>query len=804
MAIFSLGAHGHCSRISVGLFLMGWYVYSASSFGLLLLGWRSLNLVSADSPCDYSSQICGSLPIPYPFGMSGECGLPDYRISCKPDPSSGEGELPFLQVGTASTAELQVLQFSTNTITVNSTQLKAMPSYPQCSGDGVASLDLSSSGPFVLSDNNWFAVIGCRSGGTCVASSPNSPDPDFRDGYTIQCDTGCYNEYLFPFCNTYSCCVNAIPPGSRKLNLTGSGISYRDFKDVCGFSTVLSPSTYDAQNMVGIFGAGQYGLVISWALITSENCSTVKSRTDYACSDNAGCLDDSRVPGYTCNCSEGYRGDGYKNGTDCKDIDECKEGLDDCERPPLGMCINTPGSFKCNCTDGSTGTGSRGNCTVAHDKKTNVPLMITLGGIAGGIVGALIVIVFIFIVCAWRRVSRRKKQREENFHRNGGQELRSMLFSEEQLCRATSNFSREHELGKGGYGTVYWGDLVNHGKVAIKKAKHMDDAEREEEQMKCFVSEILLLGKTTHENIVRLLGCCVETRVPLLVYEFVENGTLWDHLHPDRGAQRSLLGSSWARRLSIAVDTAKAVNYLHKMSPPILHRDIKSANILIDKSHNAKVADFGASRFLTSGATHLTFAVVVGTHGYLDPEYNLSFKFTDKSDVYSFGVILLELITSMPADLGTKLGILAHHFRTSFRTGNHTNLIDPKLSTDAKVVASIQDVAELAIDCLAMEGHQRPSMEQVLSKLKGIQSKRMQLDEVVGIYTQGSSALAEHYMRTIEAQQSPGNSEEHSTASLLAPSHRSTTISSSSTTTAEIGLTCFSSEYSQENLQWML
>lgn len=508
-----------------------------------------------------------------------------------------------------------------------------------------------------------------------------------------------------------------------------------------------------------------------------------KLRADYACSDHAACLHDSTVPGYTCNCIGGFRGDGYKDGTGCNDIDECQEHLDDCERPPLGNCNNTVGSYDCSCAIGTTGNGRRGSCIVVHSDKTDIVVPTVLGGLAG----AFILTIFIIIVCGSRRAYRRKQQKEDNFNKNRGPELRSMLFTEDELRRATNNFSREHELGRGGYGTVYWGNLPKHGKVAIKKAKHMEDADREEDQMRSFVSEILLLGKTTHENVVRLLGCCVETRVPLLVYEFVENGTLWDHLHPQGNSQPGL---SWARRLHIAVGTATALDYLHKMSPPILHRDIKSPNILIDKSYNAKVADFGASRFLTSGATHLTFAAVVGTRGYLDPQYSLSSQFTDKSDVYSFGVILLELISAMPADLGTTLGTLAHHFQTQYRMGGQTDLIDSRLSTNPNILASIQDVAELAMHCLAMEGYRRPTIEEVLGELKGIQAKRMLLDEVGGSYTSGTG---EHLMFPIAEQQSAGNSDEHENASLLDPSwsqasHQSETTITTTSSNSEIAL----------------
>jgi len=241
------------------------------------------------------------------------------------------------------------------------------------------------------------------------------------------------------------------------------------------------------------------------------------------------------------------------------------------------------------------------------------------------------------------------KLKEKFFEQNGGLLLKQRMssngniaqimkiFITEELSKATDNYSSTMILGQGGQGTVYKGILPTESVVAIKKSVLLNKDQVEE-----FINEIVILSQTIHRNVVRLLGCCLESETPMLVYEFISNGTLYDHIHGNNNRRLSL---PWDSRLKIGMEIAGAIDYLHTATTtPIFHRDIKSANILLNENFTVKVSDFGVSRLVALDEVQVT-TLVRGTMGYLDPVYFQTGHLTDKSDVYSFGVILVELLT---------------------------------------------------------------------------------------------------------------------------------------------------------------
>ncbi|KAK8569163.1 hypothetical protein V6N13_107025 [Hibiscus sabdariffa] len=293
------------------------------------------------------------------------------------------------------------------------------------------------------------------------------------------------------------------------------------------------------------------------------------------------------------------------------------------------------------------------------------------------------------------------------------------VFSYEELEEATDNFNPSKQLGEGGFGTVYYG-VLRDGRVVAVKRLYDNNFKRVDQYM----NEIEILTRIRHPNLVTLYGCTSRrSRELLLVYEFISNGTVADHLHGNRSNAHSL---TWHVRLSIAVETAKALAYLH--SSEIIHRDVKSNNILLDKSFHVKVADFGLSRLFPNDVTHVSTAPQ-GTPGYVDPEYHLCYQLTEKSDVYSFGVVLVELVSAKQA-----VDITRHRHDINLanmaisRIQNQAlhELVDPFLGfeKDCAVKNEVTAVAGLAFRCLQQERDMRPSMGEVLETLKEIKDGR--------------------------------------------------------------------------------
>ncbi|KAJ6823366.1 calmodulin-binding receptor-like cytoplasmic kinase 2 [Iris pallida] len=300
----------------------------------------------------------------------------------------------------------------------------------------------------------------------------------------------------------------------------------------------------------------------------------------------------------------------------------------------------------------------------------------------------------------------------------------SMKFSMADIHRATNNFSPTLKIGQGGFGTVYRATLTDGNVVAVKRAKKsVYDNHLSTE----FQSEIQTLAKIEHLNLVRFLGYLEYEEEKIVVVEYVPNGTLREHLDGLRGSHLDL-----AARLDIAIDVAHAVTYLHMYTDhPIIHRDIKSSNILLTENLRAKVADFGFARLgaTETGITHVS-TQVKGTAGYLDPEYLRTYQLTEKSDVYSFGVLLVELITGRrPIETKRELKerVTPKWAMKKFIDGNAVQALDPNLSQSPATNLALEKVFELALQCLAPTKQGRPSMRRVAEMLWSIRKDYREL-----------------------------------------------------------------------------
>ncbi|KAJ4818185.1 Protein kinase family protein [Rhynchospora pubera] len=296
----------------------------------------------------------------------------------------------------------------------------------------------------------------------------------------------------------------------------------------------------------------------------------------------------------------------------------------------------------------------------------------------------------------------------------------TQIFSYEELNEATNGFSSIKELGDGGFGTVYKGKLRD-GRIVSVKRLYQNNNRRAEQ----FMNEVDILSRLRHPNLVSLYGCTTSTsRELLLVLEYVSNGTVADHLHGPRSYENAL---TWPVRLSIAIETANALAYLHANVPPVIHRDVKTNNILLDNEFHVKVGDFGLSRLFPSDVSHVS-TFPVGTPGYVDPVYHECYQLTDRSDVYSFGVVLVELISSKPAvDLSrTRDEInLANLALNMIQRSELDELVDPALGFQSnwEIRRMILLVAELAFQCLQSDRDLRPSIKEVLEALNVIEKR---------------------------------------------------------------------------------
>nr|DAD21669.1 TPA_asm: hypothetical protein HUJ06_023132 [Nelumbo nucifera] len=281
-----------------------------------------------------------------------------------------------------------------------------------------------------------------------------------------------------------------------------------------------------------------------------------------------------------------------------------------------------------------------------------------------------------------------------------------------ELEIATGGFSSDNVIGEGGYGVVFRGVLPDGSIVAVKNLfNNKGQAERE------FKVEVEAIGKVRHKNLVGLLGYCADGPHRMLVYEYVDNGNLEQWLHGDVGPTSPL---TWDIRMKIAIGTAKGLAYLHEaLEPKVVHRDIKSSNILLDKKWNPKVSDFGLAKLLGSEASYVTTRVM-GTFGYVSPEYASTGMLNESSDVYSFGILLMEIISGRsPVDYARPAGEvnLVEWFRGMVANRREEEVVDPLIEVHP-LPRVLKRVLLICLRCIDPDANKRPKMGQVVHMLE--------------------------------------------------------------------------------------
>ncbi|WVZ50150.1 hypothetical protein U9M48_001436 [Paspalum notatum var. saurae] len=686
------------------------------------------------------STTCGDVQVPYPFGLGPpRCYRPGFNLTCD---TSGAGGHPRLLLG-GGDATLRVVDISLANSTLRVVSTGGNGTTITTNGGGrLGSLPA----PYVLWDGNELVLVGCNVDATLLGVERDNGN---STGILGECASFCNSNSGPPqdgtggrnkFCSgVTSCCQADIASMTVPKRLLYRHLELNDSSTLEEKSPVLA---FIAE--VGWFdqlpvahkilsgestGAGEddwrpstAGLEVpvklGWTVprrhcrgpwhsssTSSSGETSVHGSSNESCTEetsrsickswqsNAMLIDEGSV---VCSCARGYHGNPYiVDG--CRDINECEHPKDNgC----FGICTNTDGGFECRPITGLT---------------------IAIGVSSGAGIVIAILLVFIFI----RRFKHKRavKLKQKYFKQNRGQLLQQlvsqrgdiaerMIIPIDELVKATNNFDKARVLGGGGHGTVYKGILSDLHVVAIKKSKITVQNEIDE-----FINEVAILSQINHRNVVKLFGCCLETEVPILVYEFISNGTLYQHLHVE-----GPISLSWTTRLRIASEIATALAYLHSsISIPIIHRDIKSTNILLDDTMTSKVSDFGASRYIPVHKTGLTTRVQ-GTIGYLDPNYFYTSRLTDKSDVYSFGVLLVELLTrKKPSSYLSADGDgLVSHFVNLISEENLAEILDPQVIEEGG--EEVQQVAILAASCIKLRAEDRPTMRQVELVLGGLQT----------------------------------------------------------------------------------
>ncbi|KAL3741333.1 hypothetical protein ACJRO7_016896 [Eucalyptus globulus] len=612
---------------------------------------------------------CGRVPIPYPFGLEPQCARSkEFLLYCNTTDGSGGqlllGNIPIRKISVG-----------------DSTMLVSLPELNECynktgqlvSGTDNLYINLTSYPPYrVSATRNNLTVLGCD---TYVLMTDRYGL--FRSGCISYC-----SEYVDlakeTTCSGLGCCQASIPKGLKILRIRISSVDGHvsvPFSP-CGVAFAVDKMSFNlsSRRLPTLNDLGKRAdLVLDWMIGWDVTCAQAMSnQSSYA----------------------------Y--------INECKDSQ---KYPCHGKCENQPGNYTCDFVKNGTGNNATDGDS---DNRRDIALTMILAPVVCIYAGASASVTW-----KWRI-------RKISFRRNGGKHLKRQgvkIFTEAELAKATNNYDESKKLGEGGFGSVYRGTIAVDVEVTVKKPKDV----HKPLMKKGFQDELKIVTQKKYKNVARLYGICLETRIPLLVYEYILNGTLFEHIH----LKMSTILRSWENRLIIAAEVALALKEMH--SNEIIHGNIKSMNILLDQNYSVKISDFGTSVLISPEHSHLVATEIEGTLGYIDPEYLTTGKLTIKSDVYNFGVVLMELLTekkptsSVTDKYGEPINIIPH-FISSVKDKSLSGVINFEAASEDEI-KQVETLAKIAVKCLDHNSRKRPTMSEVAQKLPPInQSSTVAVD----------------------------------------------------------------------------